>query len=49
MRDSIPDLKNAIRFCNENRIAIEPDPIFDRDRDRDCDLKIGERFQNEIR
>jgi hypothetical protein len=38
--------KIAIRLQNENRIPIDPDRFFDRDRDRDCNFKIGIRFVN---
>jgi len=34
---------------DQNRIAIDPDRFFNRDRDRDCNFKIGIRFQNENR
>jgi len=40
-------MKIADRFGNENRIAIDPDPVFDRDYDRDNNSKIGIRFENE--
>ncbi|HII99520.1 MAG TPA: hypothetical protein HA272_09785 [Methanoregula sp.] len=41
--------KVGIRFCNQNRIAIDPDRFFDRDHDRDCIFKTGIRLQNENR
>jgi hypothetical protein len=31
---------------DQNRIAIDPDLFFDRDRDRDYNFKIGIRFEN---
>ena len=43
------DTKIRDRFSFENRIPIDPDQVFDRDRDRECNFKIGIRFENENR
>jgi len=42
-------MKIADRSGNKNRIAIDPDPVFDRDCDRDENFKTGIRFENENR
>ena len=39
-------LSIGIRFPHENRIAIDPDLVFNPDRDYDCNDKIGIRFEN---
>jgi len=36
--------KIGIRFCDQNRIVIDPDQVFDRDHDRDCNFKTGIRL-----
>jgi len=36
--------KIGIRFCDQNRIVIVPDQVFDRDRDRDRNFKTGIRL-----
>ena len=38
--------QTRIRFCNLNRIVIDPDQVFDRDHDRDYHFKIGIRFES---
>jgi len=40
-------MKIADRFGNENRIAIDPEQVSDRDCDRDENFKIRIRFENE--
>jgi len=42
-------MKIANRSGNENRIAIDPEQVSDRDCDRDENFKTGIRFENENR
>jgi hypothetical protein len=42
-------MKIADRLQNENRSLIDPDQIFNRDRDRDLQMKIANRFENQNR
>jgi hypothetical protein len=41
--------KSRIDFHIKIRIPIDPDQLFNRDRDRDHKLKIANRFQNQNR
>jgi hypothetical protein len=41
--------KIADRFAKQNRSAIDPDPVFNRGRDRDENFKIASRLRNENR
>jgi hypothetical protein len=48
MKQNVPE-KITERFCNGNRSLIDPDLPFDRDRYRDQQTKIANRFENKNR